>query len=572
MSENEETALQAIHQDLDLIREICQYFEGHVLQSTGDGLILYFFSAIQAVECALEIQKTFVQFSREHAIADHFTHRIGIHLGDVYLNQADAVGAGINIAAQLEAACEPTGVCISQTVYDVVKSRLTLNARFLGGLPLKQSPETVLAYQLHLNPSHLEPQPADRLVAPPTATPTQPVVEPIARIAAALEKHDDRLRIKKLIFSACQHVWENDPAALQPFPLSDLIESLRQRHPTLEQCKASLYKIVATLNRKVEYARVAEVILSQVAPLFQAPTRLALAPPPGHRPTAHQYQQVADTLNQSIHRERIKKVLYFLCHHTWESDSKRLQQLDSAVLLEQLCQIAATPQDLQYRLQHLLQHINRQAQYQPVAETLFQQCQNLYCPAPEPSLRLLDRPDHGDTGDAATDPITQVKTSASAPADHTVARAPTALQGLPVAAATAAPDRSDLFDLRQSIIKYCNPLRAKILLHSVLYGPFGYSDQEWLTLKAKTLDSLVRDSFEYCPHFTDLVGKLEILAHCLEDSTEAAQVSRVIAEAIKPYYPPADPQPPPCPENGLPVANQPPPPTVSIAVTADEAL
>ncbi|MEO1591775.1 MAG: adenylate/guanylate cyclase domain-containing protein [Cyanobacteria bacterium J06632_22] len=146
MSADEERALGLIHKDLDQMGRLCEQFEGQVLKTTGDGLLMYFFSAVQAVDCALAMQRHLG--SAANVTTDHFAHRIGIHLGDVYINESDMMGTGVNIAARLEAFAPPGEICVSQIVYDVVKSRLELDATFLGPLALKNIQEPVPAYQI----------------------------------------------------------------------------------------------------------------------------------------------------------------------------------------------------------------------------------------------------------------------------------------------------------------------------------------------------------------------------------------------------------------------------------------
>ncbi len=98
-------------------------------------------------------------------------------------------------------------------------------------------------------------------------------------------------------------------------------------------------------------------------------------------------------------------------------------------------------------------------------------------------------------------------------------------------------DRSSLFDLRGDIIQYANPLRAKILLYSCLYGPFGYTAQDWSSLNRRTLDDLLQETFEYCPTYSDLDSKLTIIAHCLGRMGDGGQVSSTVTQAMRAYYP-----------------------------------
>ncbi|NET36308.1 MAG: adenylate/guanylate cyclase domain-containing protein, partial [Cyanothece sp. SIO1E1] len=94
MSRDEERTLSVIHRDLQLMRELSQQFEGQVLKSTGDGLLMYFMSAVQAVNCAVEIQKALAAANTDIAPDEVLQHRIGIHLGDVFFSETDVMGNG----------------------------------------------------------------------------------------------------------------------------------------------------------------------------------------------------------------------------------------------------------------------------------------------------------------------------------------------------------------------------------------------------------------------------------------------------------------------------------------------
>lgn len=148
MSADEEHTLDLIRRDLQLMREMCQQFAGEVIKSTGDGLLMYFVSAIDAVNCAIEIQTKIATNARQLSPHDVLLHRIGIHLGDVYFNDGDVMGNGVNIAARLEGKAPPGGICLSGTVYEVVKSTLTLPTTALGELNLKNISEPISGYAL----------------------------------------------------------------------------------------------------------------------------------------------------------------------------------------------------------------------------------------------------------------------------------------------------------------------------------------------------------------------------------------------------------------------------------------
>lgn len=148
MAANEKHTLALIQRDFQLMAEICSHFDGQVLKQLGDGLLMYFVSAEKAVCCAIEIQKTLAATAANLAEKDILKHRIGIHLGDVFFSGNDVMGNGVNMAARLQTLAPPVGICISQTVYDVVKNCLPLSANFLGEKQLKGIPYPVRVYQI----------------------------------------------------------------------------------------------------------------------------------------------------------------------------------------------------------------------------------------------------------------------------------------------------------------------------------------------------------------------------------------------------------------------------------------
>ncbi|ESA37047.1 family 3 adenylate cyclase [Leptolyngbya sp. Heron Island J] len=543
MSADEERALGIINRDLKQIAGLCNVFKGQVLKSTGDGLLMCFFSAAQAVACALNIQKKL----RGDSKRDSFDHRIGIHLGDVYINDSDVMGNGVNIAARLESFAAPGEICVSQVVYDVVKSRLELDATFLGPLNLKNIQESVPAYQLR---PAIEIDVCDgELTRPFFAEGFEGYVfdSPLEQALQTLEDHVDHLRIKKLIFGTCQNLWENDITVLDQFSLQHLIESLMQRNPTVEHCRASLYRIVATLNHKEVYSDVAEVILQAITPLY-IERAANLLPTDGDASTLvdadvadlaedeakDRYQQVADELERDPQLIRIKKVLYCLCHKVWEADVQKIEQADTATLVQQLYQLTPTPNDLKFRLRHLLHHLNRKAKYTKIVNIIFKAFHPLYSAQTE--LIPMSTPGLTNANDTDSPETCFGDLPVGIHPENTVAFSAKSLEGPAMGDMAQVKDRADLFELRLDIIKYCSPLRAKILLHSTLYSPFTGSSQEWSLLRSKTLEDFLREVFNYCSSFQDLESKLSIIVHCLEDTDENEPVVTAILNAIKPYY------------------------------------
>ncbi len=150
VGQDEERTLALVRRDIRLMTEICARHEGQVLKTMGDGLLLYFISAVQAVGCAQDIQLALAEVAKSLPTEDILIHRIGIHLGDVFVSSTDVMGDGVNVASRLQGEAEPGGICLSQTVYDVVKNKLSLQATYLGPRELKNIRDAVPVYQILL--------------------------------------------------------------------------------------------------------------------------------------------------------------------------------------------------------------------------------------------------------------------------------------------------------------------------------------------------------------------------------------------------------------------------------------
>jgi class 3 adenylate cyclase len=175
MQADEETTLRLLKRDFDAMRKICLEHHGAVLKTTGDGLLLFFSSAVQAVACALAMQRAFAEEQKTRPPTECLAHRLGIHLGDIFVNDQDVMGDGVNIAARLQAEAEPGGICISQTVYDVVRNKLALHVTRLGPRELKNISQAIPIYKLLLEAQAFQGAEAEPLEPEPEpSTPTGP--------------------------------------------------------------------------------------------------------------------------------------------------------------------------------------------------------------------------------------------------------------------------------------------------------------------------------------------------------------------------------------------------------------
>jgi adenylate cyclase len=160
----------------DLMDPAIAAHRGRIVKRTGDGSIIEFRSAVDAVRCAIEVQSGLVERNAGLPPERRIEFRIGVHVGDV-IEEADGdlMGDGVNIAARLESVAEPGGVCMSEDAYRHVKSRLDLAVRDLGPIQLKNISEPIRVYALDVG----------NLAQPPRVPPSSPAA-PNRRLRPAL--------------------------------------------------------------------------------------------------------------------------------------------------------------------------------------------------------------------------------------------------------------------------------------------------------------------------------------------------------------------------------------------------
>ena len=146
MSADEQGTIQTLTAYRSLISSLVGDHHGRVVDSPGDNLLAEFPSALDAVQCAVEIQGVLRVRNRGLAENRRMLFRIGVHLGDITAEGERIYGDGVNIAARLEGLAEPGGVCISGTVHDQVRGRLGLPYEDLGEQSLKNIPNPVRVF------------------------------------------------------------------------------------------------------------------------------------------------------------------------------------------------------------------------------------------------------------------------------------------------------------------------------------------------------------------------------------------------------------------------------------------
>ena len=157
-------ARQKAHREEIIDRNISAH-GGRIVKTTGDGLLVEFPSVVDAVKCAVDVQRELAERDADTPEDRRVQYRIGINLGDIVIDGDDILGDGVNVAARLEGLSEPGGICIAGNVFDQVRNKLDVAFRDLGDQELKNIPNPVRAYQVVLDEKDLDQ--ADRNSATP---------------------------------------------------------------------------------------------------------------------------------------------------------------------------------------------------------------------------------------------------------------------------------------------------------------------------------------------------------------------------------------------------------------------
>ena len=132
----------------ELIDPKVREHKGRIVKTTGDGMLAEFPSVVDAVRCAVEVQRGMLDREADTAEEQRIRFRVGINLGDVIVDQGDIFGDGVNVAARLEGLAEPGGLCVSGTVRDHIGDRLPYAFTALGEQVVKNIARPVPAFAL----------------------------------------------------------------------------------------------------------------------------------------------------------------------------------------------------------------------------------------------------------------------------------------------------------------------------------------------------------------------------------------------------------------------------------------
>jgi len=147
MGVNEEGTLAALKAcRSELIDPKVAEHRGRIVKTTGDGALIEFGSAVDAVRCAVEIQRAMAERNADVSEDRRIEFRIGINVGDIIIDEGDIYGDGVNVAARVETLASPGAICISDNAYQQIKGKLTLDVSDLGEQQLKNIAQPVRIY------------------------------------------------------------------------------------------------------------------------------------------------------------------------------------------------------------------------------------------------------------------------------------------------------------------------------------------------------------------------------------------------------------------------------------------
>ena len=148
MGEDEEATVRTLNKYKEMIFGLIGSQNGRLVDSPGDNLLAEFVSIVDAVKCAVRIQKN-LKINNEELLQDRkMEFRIGINTGDVIQDGDRIYGDGVNVAARIESLADPGGICISRTVYDQFKSKINIDYEYLGEYEVKNIKDPVRVYKV----------------------------------------------------------------------------------------------------------------------------------------------------------------------------------------------------------------------------------------------------------------------------------------------------------------------------------------------------------------------------------------------------------------------------------------
>jgi hypothetical protein len=216
---------------------------------------------------------------------------------------------------------------------------------------------------------------------------------------------------------------------------------------------------------------------------------------------------VSQSLSEHLESDRVHKLLYWVVKGQWQNAAAILSQMPIDRLLQKLIEGTPTLASLEHRLYKAASKLNRPEKYQQIAVLIISECRALYRAAPAQAV--------------LPDQISSIMTAVLAQEENDATGPITA---------TSMVDR---FEVRQFLMRQIPPLKAKILIFSLLRHPFVDSPLDWMELKAKSLDGWVAELLQTFPIHQELEAQLFAQVAQIQALDQGAQVAEAIAQSTR---------------------------------------
>ena len=370
----------------------------------------------------------------------------------------------------------------------------------------------------------------------------------LTNIAQDLAHYQEAKRAKKLLFYAAKKYWENDWDIVDRYSWESLLGNLYENNPTISDLKALFYHAVNSLNRKQAYSKVAKYILQKMSILYQETYGEPLDEHDRHG--IHKFDtELVDKIAKNIehHQEapRMKKLIFAACKQYWENDIDMINMYDTQELIRELRQLYPDSKILRKALDSITSTINRQNFYSFIADMIVTELTYLYKYDPVEVQSEFEEEDTRLILSKKTQSLPPKATQkTSNPAKETIfIGEPTQVESSidPVTSNLVIPwlKVDNLFDLKQEIMLYTNPLKAKVILFYAIYQ-IDATEQDWSVVRTCTLEDLLINMFQ---HYGQDVQKIEAELTAIAQSRiegfepeDNLQVVNAVVEAVKHFH------------------------------------
>ena len=162
-SRDENAALELLRKYRALLNSIFPKFEGRVVKTMGDGFLVEFASAVEAVNCSVNLQSEMAHFNSVLEERSWMLVRVGIHVGDVVHSEEDVLGDAVNVASRVEPLADPGGICVTRQVVDQVEGKVPWRLTSMGMKELRNVPNLIEIFRVEGGPARPMPESGDAL-------------------------------------------------------------------------------------------------------------------------------------------------------------------------------------------------------------------------------------------------------------------------------------------------------------------------------------------------------------------------------------------------------------------------